>query len=335
MPKRRRGRVHSTESAAEGSFMKCFMLNRVVLLLVIACAVGSGGAAKVSAQTCDPDQSCGSEPACVSNVPRSLFFVGAGAGLAVVGSGEQSVSNTGISNVFDGGMLLSTGTATGPPVTPTLGTKSDFVPLVQLGYYQHFSDSDWLWGVKYSYSYLGLGTTLAKDNLIIPQMGTSTGAALPTFEGFSVTRSYDVFIDHQMALVPFVGRSFKNSFVYAGAGPSLSRVGAGLHDVVGFANFTGGPLTGLVDVSGRPQSDAQTQWAFGIAASVGVTYFLTPSCFLDVGYTFSNPFPHKFHVEGPFQNDAFSPIVLTGTLIGDYTAKVNTHSITVSLNVGF
>src|SRR5262249_9735344 len=76
-------------------------------------------------------------------------------------------------------------------------------------------------------------------------------------------------------------------------------------------------------------------WAFGVAASVGVTYFITPSWFLDFSYTFCHPCPHKFHVEGPFQNDAFSPLVLTGTLIGDYTAKVDTHLITVSLNVGF
>jgi opacity protein-like surface antigen len=315
-------------------FMNCFMLSRVVLLLAIACAVAGGGAAKVSAQSGSSEQSGGSDSACVSNVPRSLFFVGAGAGLDIVASGQQSVFNKGISNIFEGGSLVSTGEAEGPPVTPTLKTKSDFVPLVQLGYFQHLGNSDWLWGIKYSYIYQD--KNLVKDNLIIPQLGTSSDPNNPTFNGFSVTRSYEVFIDHQMTLMPFIGRSFKNCFVYAGAGPSLSRVGASLNDVVGFADFTGtGPLSGLIDVSGRPQSDSQTQWAFGIAASVGFTYFITPCWFLDVGYTFSNPFPHKFHVEGPFENDAFSPTILTGTLIGDYTAKVNTHSITVSLNFGF
>src|SRR5262249_42453672 len=156
---------------------------------------------------------------------------------------------------------------------------------------------------------LGLEKNLSTDNLVIPQFGTTSNPDVPTFPGFSVTRSYEVFIDHQMALVPFVGRSFKNGFVYAGAGPSLSRVGASLHDVVGFANLTGGPppLNTLVDLSGRPQSDAQRQWAFGVAASVGVTYFITPSVFLDIGYSFYHPCPHKFHVEGPFRNDAFSP----------------------------
>jgi opacity protein-like surface antigen len=325
MPEHRRGRGHSTESTADGSLMRRFMLNRFVLLLAIACAVASGEAAKVSAQ------SCGSDSTCDSNVPRSLFFFGAGAGLELVASGEQSVFNEGISNAT--GAVSVSGIALGPPVTPTLATKADCVPLVQLGYFQHFGESDWLWGVKYSYSYQD--KTLATDNLIIPQSGTTSNPAVPTFTGFSVTRSYEVFVDNQMALVPFVGRSFKNGFVYAGAGPSLSRVGARLNDVVGFARIPALENGALVDVSGLPQSDAQTQWAFGIAASVGVTYFITPSWFLDLSYSFTQPFPHQFHVEGPFHNDAFSPIILSGTLIGDYTAKVDTHSITLSLNVGF
>src|SRR5262249_33590743 len=108
------GRGHSTESVADGSCMKRFMLHRVVLRLVITCAVASCAAAKVSAESCGSDQSCGSDSACVSNVPRSLFYVGAGAGLGVVASGEQSVTNTGISNFFEGEVLFSTGTATGP-----------------------------------------------------------------------------------------------------------------------------------------------------------------------------------------------------------------------------
>src|SRR4051794_32934048 len=133
--------------------MKCCMLNRVVLLLVIACAVASGAVAKVSAQSCGSDQPCGSDQSCgsdsafVSNVSRSLFFVGAGAGLGVVSSGKQSVFNKGISIPSEMGTPFATGMAEGPPVTPTLGTKSDFVPLVQLGYFQHFGNSDWLWGV--------------------------------------------------------------------------------------------------------------------------------------------------------------------------------------------
>ena len=84
-------------------------------------------------------------------------------------------------------------------------------------------------------------------------------------------------------------------------------------------------MSGLVDVSGRPQSFAESQWAWGVSASVGATYFLTPWCFLDLSYTFSQPFPSTFHVESPFHNEIYSPVVFEGTLIGDQTAKASTH----------
>ncbi len=135
-----------------------FMPNRIALCLVMACAVASGQTAK------DYIQSSTAEPARGSNVPRSLFFAGAGAGLGIVASDEQSVFNKGISRIFDNGVLLGTGTAEGPPVTPDLGADATGVPLVQLGYFQHFGDSDWLWGIKLSYSYLGT-TNLAARNL--------------------------------------------------------------------------------------------------------------------------------------------------------------------------
>src|SRR5262245_15748639 len=121
------------------------MPNRVILRLAMACAVVGGGAAKASAQSCGP------EPACGSNVPRSMFFAGIGAGLGLVASGEQSVYNKGISTAFDGAALLGSGTADGPPVTPTLRAKADCVPLVQVGYFEHFGEGDWLWGFKFSY----------------------------------------------------------------------------------------------------------------------------------------------------------------------------------------
>src|SRR5262245_43098690 len=142
MPKHQMGREHSTESSAGGNLLRCLMLRRVVLPLVIACALANGEAAKVSAQSCDSDQACGSDSTCGSSVPRSLFFVGAGAGLEIVASGEQSVFNKGISSAMGGGVNAS-GVAEGPPVTPTLSTKSDCVPLVQLGYFQHFDEGDW------------------------------------------------------------------------------------------------------------------------------------------------------------------------------------------------
>src|SRR5262249_18293850 len=160
----------------------------------------------------------------------------------------------------------------------------------------HFGDTDWLWGSKFSYIFQD--KALTQDPLLVPQTGTSSNPAIASFTGLAVTRSYQVFVDHQFMLTPFVGRSFENGFVYFGPGPSLPGGGPRLIDVIGFASFPpGATVSGLVDVSGQPQSIEQSEWTWGVAASVGATYFLTPRCFLDLSYTFSQPFPRTFHVE--------------------------------------
>jgi opacity protein-like surface antigen len=263
-----------------------------------------------------------------------MFFAGVGAGLGLITSGEQSVVQQAPSNIFNRGVLVTTGQAGGPPVTPYLGAKADWVPLAQLGYFRHFGETDWLWGAKFSYIYQDKSLTEAP--LLVPQTGSSSNPAIANFSGLAVTRSYEVFLDHQFILTPFVGRSFDNGFVYVGAGPSLSRVGTRLNDVVGFASFPPGALvSGVVDVSGAPQSFAQSRWTWGVAASVGATYFVTARCFLDLSYTFSQSLPGTFHAESPFHNEIYSPVVFEGTLIGDQTAKASTHSVTLSINMGF
>lgn len=305
---------------------------------MLAGLLATSGAASASAQAycsdCSDEETCSdgeyfSETECCSKVPRCMMFVGGGAGLAIVGSPEQSVYNLGISQIYESGQLVANGVADGPPVTPTLEAEVDCVPFAQVGYFQHFCDSNWLWGVKQSYSYIG--ANMSVNNLNIPQYGTSSNPNIATFEGYSVTRSYEVFTDHQFVLTPFLGRSFCNGFIYGGAGPSLNHVGASLNDVVGFATINGE----LTDISGRPQTVKDTDWAFGVAATAGATYFLTDKAFLDFQYTFANPFAEEFHVESPFYNDFYDPRVYTGTLIGDYTAELSTHLLTVSLNFGF
>ena len=210
------------------------MSKRSVLRLVLACAVAAGGVTRTSAQSCGPD------PACDSNVPRSMFFAGVGAGLGLLASGEQSVVQQAPSNIFNGGMLVTTGQAGGPPVTPYLGTKAACIPLAQLGYFRHFGDTDWLWGAKCSYIYQDKALTVAP--LLVPQSWTYSIPAIANFNCLAVTRSYEVFVDHQFILTPFVGRSFDNGFVYPPARPfPVPRRDPRLNDVpVGFASFPPG-----------------------------------------------------------------------------------------------
>ena len=90
--------------------------------------------------------------------------------------------------------------------------------------------------------------------------------------------------------IPFLGRSFGQSYVYAGGGPTLSQTRTRLNGLVGFALVDGG----IVDQSGAPQDFSSSSWLVGGAAMVGVTYFLTPTWFLDLNYTYAaDGRPHR------------------------------------------
>jgi len=51
-----------------------------------------------------------------------------------------------------------------------------------------------------------------------------------------------------------------------------------LNNAVGFATINGN----LTDISGAPRTFSSSDWRSGAAATAGVTYFLTPSWYLDV-----------------------------------------------------
>lgn len=293
------------------------MRRDIVGLLLIALAV-PGSAWAQSASSSD------------ATMPDHAFFVGAGAGYSFTNFGSQSVYNKGISNVFLNGSQVANGQASGPPVQTFLGgNQSNPAPEVQLGYFRHFANSDWLWGGKASYAYVG--STSSVQNLVIPQFGSSSNGGVSSFNGYSVTGSYSVTLGHQMSLMPFVGRSFGKGFFYAGAGPSLSQVQASLNNVVGYATINGK----LTDVSGPPQSFSSTNWLIGFAATAGVTYFLTPSWFMDLSYGYSQPGGRTSYINSPFYNPGTGGVSFSGNLIGYYTANVSSHMIALTFNKSF
>ena len=290
---------------------------RVALLLVAAVCPTAVGAQAPSPET--------------TSVPKSGFYVGIGGSANFADFGTQSLYNKGISDVFNGaGVQTSSGTADGPPIKPSFGTTAGFAPVFQLGYFRRFGDSNFLWGAKFLYNYLGNSST--QQNLIIPQYGSSSAGGSSTFGGQSVTGGYTVGVYHQTSFTPFVGYALDRSFFYAGAGPSLSQVKTTLSDVVGYATFSGV----YTNVSGTPQSFSTTSWALGAAATVGVTYFLSPSWFIDFNYAFSAPNAQTITSISPFNNPGTGGSnSYTGTLIGVYTGNVVTHAIGITLNRAF
>jgi hypothetical protein len=203
-----------------------------------------------------------------------------------------------------------------------MDSQTTFAPSVQGGYFQRFSGSDWLWGVKFSYGYLQATSTV--PNALLPQAGSFTATAtnvVTPFVGAALVRSYQTSISQQMMFVPFVGRAFERSFVYAGAGPTLSQLRTNLNGLIGFADINGR----LTDVSGAPVNFSSSSWVPGDAAVVGATDFLDRSWFLDFNYSYARTSNHTASF-GTF---------ITGTLVGTSAGTVITQSVTASINTAF
>jgi opacity protein-like surface antigen len=266
-----------------------------------------------------------------SGVPSSGFYAGVGVSANLVVPTNQTMFSQGVSNVLQGGALVATGAAGGPsnPRPPNASTIS---PSAQLGYFQRLTDSPWLLGGKFTYNYIAATTT---DNFVaVPQSGSFSmvaGGPVTSFTGNVVIRSYQITADHQFAFVPHVGFTFDRSYIYAGAGPSLTHTEVKLNNVVGFANINGAAGT---SITGAPTSYSNSQWLIGATFAAGAAYFLTPSWFVDFGYTYTITDLWNSTYASPFANTA-SGFNTAGILSGSYTGGLNTHAITVSINRRF
>ena len=266
-----------------------------------------------------------------SSVPRGGFYVGLGGSYNLVNTDTQHIYAKGTSDVFNSsGTKVQTGTADGPPVPVFMDSELSLAPSVQGGYFQHFATSSWLWGAKFSYSYLN--TTSTNRNALIPQVGSfttlSTGAVTP-FTGNALISYAQTTALHQIALVPFIGHSFEKIFVYGGAGPTLSQVRTDLNGLVGFADINGTHT----NVSGAAQSFTGSNWVYGITGMIGATYFLSKSWFLDVNYSLATTKNQTSNFASTFANpNGLNDTSTTGTLVGYSTWKVITQGVSVSLN---
>jgi hypothetical protein len=308
---------------ADGAVMKTI---KVVVAVAGLCVAGA------SAQAESPLWVKGGGAAPLASlVPQGGFFLGAGGGYNTVRFGNQDIYAIGTSDVFLGDELTSSGSAAGP-ATITMGDATTFFPSVQIGYFERVAGTDWVWGARFSYNYYGVTSTV--KNALLPQAGsyTPTGGDPVAFTGNAVVQSYQTHLEHQMSLIPFVGQAFERSFVYAGAGPTLSRARTDLKGVIGFADVTGVPS----DISGTPIDLASASWVWGGAAVVGGTYFFDRSWFIDVNYTFAMTADKTSDYFSPFTNpNGTNGTTITGTLVGNSTARIITQGITVTINKVF
>jgi hypothetical protein len=192
---------------------------------------------------------------------------------------SQGLTGTTTSNVAIGSTLVASGPS--GSASPTFqDTLQTFAPLAQIGYLQNIGGTDWAWGTKFTYKYLG--STFTDPNPISPQASTltPTGASPDTFTGHVTASSELIEIDHQLALLPFVAHSFDRGRIYFGAGPVVFSTQTHLYDVTGYTDINGVHS----DVTGSPVDLAASTWMWGAIGELGITYYVRPACYAELSY---------------------------------------------------
>lgn len=264
-----------------------------------------------------------------SLVPNSGFYMGLGIGLNSTRYNGQMLEATGTSDVTNTatGAFVSSGTAGGPAVGIDMNTAFGASPTIQGGYFEKFKDSSYLWGVKFSYGYLG-GTSSTNYLIRVPQYGSYSNGT--PFTGNAIANSYQKSINHQFSLIPYFGQSFEKGTVYVGVGPTLSQVDTKINNLVGFADINGT----RTDISGTPQNFSASQWLWGGAMVLGGTYYFDKSWFLDLSYTISMTQNKTASYYSTFNNPS-TPNTYSGSLIGSSTGTATTQSIMLTINKMF
>ena len=224
---------------------RCFPKATIVPALVFLGAISQAAAAEDSGVTL--------------LMPDSAFYGGLGAAINSTNFNGWDVDATGISDVYENGVLVSSGSAGGPPVDLDLDSDTSFTPQIQLGYFNHFDNSEWLWGAKLAYNYLDSSST--REDFLIPQFG-SYGAT--PFTGNAIVQSMNVSIENQFSFMPYLGHGFQKGFFYAGAGPTLSLMKTDITNLIGFADVQGQPT----DIFRQPAGFLQLGLGLGRCSDV-------------------------------------------------------------------
>jgi opacity protein-like surface antigen len=262
-------------------------------------------------------------------VPRSGLFIGFGGSSNSVKL-ERDLFAVGLSEVFVGTTLVARGYAEGP-ANPFHDANSKFTPEAQAGFFGHFADSNWLWGVKFKYKNLKLTST--ERDVIVPQIGSFTavgGGPSGPLTGNVLIQSIQTSINHELALLAFLGHSFMNSTVYLGAGPALSGTKSDINRAVGFGNVNGTPT----DITGAPASFSSSKWVWGTAAQIGMTYTFAPTWFLDLNYTYVITERFETNYAAPFLSTS-AGLIYTGNAYIATSQRLTSQAFAVSINKAF
>jgi hypothetical protein len=264
--------------------------------------------------------------------PRAMtgFFIGLGGGYNSA-KVEQEMFGLGLTNVFNGAaVLVGTGYALGPSF-PFSEVKNTFAPEAQLGFIGNIGASNWLWGAKFQYKYLN--ATTIQSPVVIPQVGQQFpvgGGAPTTLTGNVLIQSSQNTVNHELKLLALVGQSFGNINVYLGGGPALLETKTAVYRAVGFGDVNGQPT----DITGAPVNFVGTQWVWGGAGQIGMTYAFASTWFLDFNYTFAMTDKYKNKFEAPFTSTS-NGLTYNGIATLTTTQRVTTQAFGVTINKAF
>ena len=267
-------------------------------------------------------------PPLAPSAPRGFFFIGLGGSYNSLKS-DQELYSAGVSNVYAGdGTLVASGQA-GGPANPFSDTRSTFAPEAQAGFFSPLGNSTWSWGAKFRYKYLA--TTSTNSLVDAPQTGSFTNTvaapANTSFTGNVVIQQSQMRVDHELVFLGFLGQSFGNTSVYLGAGPALFGTKSFVNHAIGYADINGTH----VSISGAPAYYSSSNWVWGAAMQVGMTYWLAPSWFLDFNYTYAFSRRYTSNYSSPFASMT-QGYTDTGTLYVSTSTRVTTQAFAVSIN---
>ena len=261
-------------------------------------------------------------------------FVGLGGSYNSVALVNQKLYGKGVSQTFNpDGIHIDDGSAAGYSV-PFNADKNKLAPQAQAGYFKHFLDSALFWGGKFSYQYLAV--TASNNDMTIAQSGgfiNTAPTAIPSspFTGNYVVQSVQTSANHDLLLLAFVGKSFKQSDVYLGVGPSLFGMQNKIYNLTGYADL-GGVTT---NISGAPANFSGTAWVWGGAAQLGMAYHIDSTWFLDFNYTYALTARNTMKYSAPFTNVTEDGNTQVGTSFINSAQHLVVQSVMLSMNKVF
>ncbi len=253
-----------------------------------------------------------------TSLSQTGFFIGAGGSYNII---RSNANTSGTLNAISG--LPPLGTFTGTTGSYTI-TQKNISPEVQAGYFQHISHSNWLWGAEFFYQYSQNGQTIYGEpqdpgafiNLLSPGINTRDEI---TFSAVQMNTH------HQLALPIFLGRIFANSFIYLGGGPALIRTKLKVYSSDDtLSGYYAGTINGF----------SNAKWLWGGAVQGGLAYYVAPTWFLKLNYTYSVTGQYKTANSMSFSpsiNEGFN----TGLVAFQTSQRITAQELALSINKVF